>query len=292
MSSSPIIWALLAGFAGWIWALGLGRARIRGVRDERDAYWSRLLFGGMAVVCGVVVFLSSSSVAQGISAVLALGGLQMIRSARRLARGDETNVVNLADALDAIGPAARPVAREPIDIHPKLGWTVFVVATGVGTMVLLVFAGLEVWDRLPTIGWGAIGIATFGVILVLIPVFALLWLARVMSRKPFLRIDDWGITQGNDRARDPAISWAEIDRIEGRWVASSGYRDVLLIIHPRDPVSLARRSTRTTRLLLTLSRVMYGAPIAISTTTLGIPREELIARLAAYFPALRRPPGS
>lgn len=287
MRESPIIWAILGGFAIWIWALGLGRAGLRGVRDQRDARWTRLFLGGMAAVTGAVLLFSSDRVIQLASAALAVGGLQAIRSARRLARNDQTNVVPLTGELHVPSPGARSVAREPIDVHPKRGWTIFVFAASIGTVVLLVFAGLEMWNRLPDIGWGVIGVAAFGAVLLLIPVFGLWWLSRVLRRKPFLRIDDWGITEGDDRTRDPAIRWGEIARIEGRWVASNGLRDVLVLVHPRDGASLAQRSGRSTRLMMAMSRLMYGAPIAISTMTLAIPREELIARLAAYYPALR-----
>ena len=294
-----LVWIPFVLGAAWLWALGLGRARLHGVRDARDARNARILIGALAVIFGIILAFGYEPIeARIVGLMVTGGGIATFASAfGRLPAADETTAISKA-ALAAAAQSGRRglvrASRAPLDIHPSWGWTIFLALVAGGCAVAYVFGAWDAWaDAEKTLG-DKIGFTVtvgliFGTLLIGPTVW---WVLRVVRRKPFLRIDDWGVTFGNDRNADPGIRWDEISEIEARWIRSQGVSERTLILKPHDPERVIARARFAGRVLMRISRAIYGSPIVISTTALAIPFETLLAHIEAHYGPLNASPMS
>ena len=117
--------------------------------------------------------------------------------------------------------------------------------------------------------------------LVVVPGF--FWLLHRFRGALEVRIDDTGIVFGNDRRVDPAIAWSAIERVTVRAASMNYGSDRILLVEPRAGAWSSAGLPVRTRWGLTLNGSIYGAPLAISTSTLDVPYETIVAAVEAHL---------
>lgn len=117
--------------------------------------------------------------------------------------------------------------------------------------------------------------------LVVVPGF--FWLLHRLRGAVEVWIDSTGIVFGNDRAADPAIAWSAIERVTVRAASMNYGSDRILLVEPRPGAWSSAGLPARNRWGLTLNGSIYGAPLAISTSTLDVPYETIVAAIEAHL---------
>jgi hypothetical protein len=284
-------WLLLGISLAWtsyLFALSRG-ARLDRMRDATDARQARWLFGGVGVAGGVALVALGGDVPLRVSGLLmCAAGLTAIRTARRLAPFDRTTRVpqeELQRAASSFIFDSRPPIRGRLEVGAKRRWTVFAALCLVGFGALCALASWEVAHSAHLEPWaralfvlGFIGL--FG-LLILAP--CAWWVQRALRGIPMTTISEFGLVLGRDPARDVAIRWDEIAELEVRAISGSGISDRVILIHARDDAWIDRQPW-IWRLARPLTTLGFDADFGISTTSLAIPFDELLARIRAFRP--------
>jgi hypothetical protein len=108
-------------------------------------------------------------------------------------------------------------------------------------------------------------------------------LARLARGAPDVRIDRQGIIWGNDRSRDLAIDWSDVERVTSRLQKSQYLTDRLFVVQPRAGRTGPSPTTIYGRLMAIANRMTSGSRFSISTIATDHPWDEIRATIEAHL---------
>jgi len=167
--------------------------------------------------------------------------------------------------------AAAPETSYPSSVRRTalmlLGSIAFVVA---GAWMLVLHSSLKM-----DVG-GAIGVPFFGLA-------AIVLANRLVRRAPELVINGVGIVH----FRYGSIPWSEVDHVTVRHVNTRASTQRFIELVLRDPAGYLAQAPRSARMQAAANRPFGYGPVQISTTTLPVPLEEVLATMHRHNPQLQ-----
>ena len=171
-----------------------------------------------------------------------------------------------------------------LELRMRTAWRI-AVAVAIPAFTALIVAGSasilsSARDPLGGILAVAILALTLGGLIV-VPGIAVL--GRLARGAPDVRIDAQGVVWGNDRSRDLAIDWSDVDAVTSRIQKSRYLTDRLLVFQPRAGRTGTPPRTLYGRLMAFSNRVTSGSRFAISTMVVDHPWDDVRATIEAHL---------
>ncbi|HET7703525.1 MAG TPA: hypothetical protein VFK35_09000, partial [Candidatus Limnocylindrales bacterium] len=158
------------------------------------------------------------------------------------------------------------IERPILELRMRRAWRIAVAIAIPAFTALIVAGSASILSSARDPVGGIVGVAIIAVTLgglIVIPGIAVL--SRLARGAPDVRIDAQGVVWGNDRSRDLAIDWSEVESVTSRIQKSRYLTDRLLVLEPRAGRIGTPPRTLYGRLMALSNRVTSGSRFAIST---------------------------
>jgi hypothetical protein len=171
-----------------------------------------------------------------------------------------------------------------LELRMRRSWRIFIAIVVPAFAALIVFGSAAILST----GRDPIGellgvvfiVSTIGGLVVVPGAIVLIRLAR---GTPDVRLDGQGIVWGNDRSRDLAIDWSEVEGVTTQLQKTQYLTDRLFVVQPRAGRTGARPTTTYGRLMAIANRMTSGSRFAISTMAVDRPWDEIRATIEAHL---------
>ena len=155
-----------------------------------------------------------------------------------------------------------------LELRMRRPWRIFITIAVPAFAALIVVASAEILSTGRGLLGGVLGIALLGFILGgLIVVPGTFILARLARGVPDVRLDERGIVWGNDRSRDLAIDWSDVEGVRSAVQRTQYLTDRLFVVRPRAGRTGRQPRTIYGRFMAVANRMTSGSSFAISTMT-------------------------
>jgi hypothetical protein len=167
----------------------------------------------------------------------------------------------------------------------RRAWRIFIAIAVPALAILMVFGSVAILTgrRGPGLG-GMLTVAFIVAILggmIVVPGIAIL--TRLARGVPDVRIDRQGIIWGNDRSRDLAIDWSDVERVTSRSQKTQYLTDRLFVVQPHAGHTAKPPRTIYGRFMALSNRMTSGSRFAISTLVVDHPWDEIRTTIEAHL---------
>jgi hypothetical protein len=167
----------------------------------------------------------------------------------------------------------------------RRAWRIFIAIAVPALAILMVVGSVAILSGRRGPGPGGLLPVAFIVAILggLVVVPGIVILTRLARGVPDVRIDRLGIVWGNDRSRDLAIDWPDVERVSSRLQKTQYLTDRLFVVQPRAGRTGAPPTTIYGRFMAIANRMTSGSRYSISTIATDHPWDEIRRAIEAYL---------